>query len=76
MRRIFSVLSILPYFGMLLPALKEMVKLSKHQGTSGASLTTFKTKDLIKFLGLTAILYLVAAEAALITMAKSSGVDG
>lgn len=55
--RICSLLSLHPYFGTLLPCLKEMVgKFDTHQNLNISD--CMQTKDFIKFLGLVSVLYL------------------
>lgn len=54
--RICSLLSLHPYFGTLLPCLKEMVGESNSRNLSISDY--MQTKDFIKFLGLVFVLYL------------------
>lgn len=54
--RISSLLSLHPYFGTLLPCLKEMV--SEFNSRNLNISDCMQTKDFIKFLGLVFVLYL------------------
>ena len=56
--RLFSLLSLHPYFGMLLPAMKEMVGCLGYREAVGTQADKIQTKDFIKFISFVAILYI------------------